>query len=429
MACSDRPASYLRATRRQHRNPACSKWSSPVRASIRPRSAMTTKVIQSVSDHSLSGRRASRSRPRSNKAGSGGITSRRGVLAGHRATRETTVGRPESQPSATSVRTQAVVTTGPGFAAARGPIVGLIVGFSKARNRRYRRMSASSLGQAVEVMVVLVGQVGGQPPRLADHGSRRSERAFSDAGCSFGTIRTLAPRPTARSHRRRPTHRKSPPFTSRPSAPPSPRRILCTLHSTGAAETPSPSALRSSEPFGPANRSSGSARLGPKPGDFPTPPRRLLRLAPILIEPDEPRDGLALAMSRTSAGIASACSAMPRWPARSSGSASSNCPNRPPLRRAGCGCRRLTSVRLTALCGSARDSRRAAPPRRGRPGGSSSRRGGQRPGEVAVVPRLPAAGRDDHLSIDPPGICEAIGGFIARMRLFWTPIVFGMEFA
>jgi len=38
------------------RNPACSKWWSPVSASSMPRSCMTRKDIQSVSDQSLSGR-------------------------------------------------------------------------------------------------------------------------------------------------------------------------------------------------------------------------------------------------------------------------------------------------------------------------------------------------------------------------------------
>ena len=39
-------------------NPACSKWPSPVSASLMPISRMTTNEMQSVSDQSLSGRSA-----------------------------------------------------------------------------------------------------------------------------------------------------------------------------------------------------------------------------------------------------------------------------------------------------------------------------------------------------------------------------------
>jgi len=38
-------------------NPACSKWTSLVRASVMPRLCMTTKLAQSTSDQVLSGRR------------------------------------------------------------------------------------------------------------------------------------------------------------------------------------------------------------------------------------------------------------------------------------------------------------------------------------------------------------------------------------
>ncbi len=50
--------------RKSARKPACSKWWSPVKASVRPRSVITAKEMQSVSDQALSRRLSNRCSPR-----------------------------------------------------------------------------------------------------------------------------------------------------------------------------------------------------------------------------------------------------------------------------------------------------------------------------------------------------------------------------
>ena len=60
------------------RKPACTKWWSPVSASVRPRSVITINEIQSVSDQALSERREWSWRPRSKRSGRAETTSKSG---------------------------------------------------------------------------------------------------------------------------------------------------------------------------------------------------------------------------------------------------------------------------------------------------------------------------------------------------------------
>lgn len=95
------------------RNPACSKWRSPVSASVIPAFRIAANEMQSVSDHALSGRWRNNSKPCSNKSVAGPSTCTSGdVCRRSRSWRKVARFSGAASASPNSVKIHAVVTIG-----------------------------------------------------------------------------------------------------------------------------------------------------------------------------------------------------------------------------------------------------------------------------------------------------------------------------